>query len=109
MKLAKIKETLSGPDFQWLQYVWLDFICLPQFWSDDGTHEDLSKEEEEHFDEAVRDCIPNLFMGASVIILWDVETETRFWPSVELIMALKTPTLIGVLPGLDSDALLLDL
>ncbi|CAJ1447594.1 unnamed protein product [Effrenium voratum] len=103
VKLAKIKETLSGPDFQWLQYVWLDFICLPQFWSDDGTHEDLSKEEEEHFDEAVRDCIPNLFMGASVIILWDVETETRFWPSVELIMALKTPTLIGVLPGLDSD------
>ena len=100
LKLARLKEVLASEACRWIEYVWLDFACVPQPWNDDGCYEQLSKEDEVLQKQSVERCLTTLYLGATVIALWDDGFNAKLWPSAELFVSCKTPTLLGLTPSL---------
>ena len=100
LKLARLKGVLASEACRWIEYVWLDFACVPQPWNDDGCYEQLSVEDETLLKQSIEHCLPYLYLGATVIVLWDDGFDIRFWPATELFLSCKTPTLLGLTPSL---------
>ena len=100
LKLARLKEVLESEACRWIEYIWLDFICVPQPWNDEGVYEHFCKEDELIVKQAIEQCLPNLFLGATVVVLWDDGFDDKLWPAAELFVACKTPTILGLTPSL---------
>ena len=59
-----------------IQFVFVDWIALPQ-----GVR---TPEETQYFRDTLEVMLPNLVLGASVIVIWDPDFNRRFWPSIEV-------------------------
>jgi hypothetical protein len=91
-KMAKLREVLtSNPS---IKNLWVDWICAPQ-WHGGGR----TDEEEKEFSLILENILPFIFLGCTVIVLYERIYNQRFWPNVECWISTKMPTEDGLAPA----------
>jgi len=96
-KLRKLKIVLRSSAN--IEFLWIDWMCAPQKFRDDGSLGGRTAEESQEFDDILKSILPCLFLAAQVIILWDRQYNSRFWPNVESWTAMQMPTPRGLVPA----------
>jgi hypothetical protein len=91
-KLRKLQAIFK--DTPAIKYVWIDWICAPQGEQGERCHED-----EVEFGLILENVVPFIFLGCTVIVLYDRIYNQRFWPNLECWIATKMPTGDGLLPA----------
>jgi len=91
-KVKKLKSVLVKKP--WIQHLWMDYICAPQWL--DGRR---TPEEEEEFRQILSNILPYKYLGATVFVLYERIYGQRFWPCVETWVSTKTPTKNGLEPS----------
>lgn len=91
-KLRKLQEILK--DFPSIQFLWIDWVCAPQ-WHGGGR----TDEEEAEFRTILENILPFVFLGCRVIVLYERIYNQRFWPNVECWISTKMPTDHGLVPA----------
>ena len=91
-KIQKLRQVmLSNPS---IQFLWVDWVCAPQ-WHGGGR----TDEEEEEFRLILENILPFIFLGCTVIVLYERIYNQRFWPNVECWISTKMPTEDGLVPA----------
>ncbi|CAK0831312.1 unnamed protein product [Prorocentrum cordatum] len=91
-KLCELQDILARSPS--IKFVWIDWVCAPQ-WHGGGR----TKEEEEEFRLILKNILPFIFLGCTVIVLYDRVYNQRFWPNVECWIATKIATEDGLVPA----------
>jgi hypothetical protein len=91
-KIAKLREILSSTPS--IKFLWIDWVSAPQ-WHGGGR----TDEEEEEFRLILENILPFIFLGCSVIVLYERIYNQRFWPNVECWIGTKMPTEDGLVPA----------
>jgi len=92
IKLEKLQEVLEG--LPHIEYVWIDWACVPQKY-----FFELNAEETEECDLVWANVLPFIFLGCSVIVLYERGCSDEFWPNAECWIATKMPTQSGLVPA----------
>ncbi|CAK0893075.1 unnamed protein product [Prorocentrum cordatum] len=77
-----------------IKFLWVDWVCAPQ-WHGGGR----TAEEEEEFGLVVKNVLPVIFLGCTVIVPYERVYNQRFWPNVECWIATKMVTEDGLVPA----------
>ncbi|CAK0866396.1 unnamed protein product [Prorocentrum cordatum] len=91
-KLCELQDILAK--IPSIKFVWMDWVCAPQ-WHCGGRTE----EEEEEFRLILENILPFIFLGCTVIVLYERVYNQRFWPNVESWIATKMATEDGLVPA----------
>jgi len=91
-KIKKLKSVLG--EMPLIKFLWMDFICAPQWL--DGRR---TPEEEAEFRNILVNILPYMYLGATVLVLYERIYGQRFWPCVETWVSTKTPTKNGLEPS----------
>jgi len=88
-KLRKLQAIFK--DTPSIKYAWIDWVCAPQ---GERSHAD-----EAEFNLILENVVPFIFLGCTVIVLYDRIYNQRFWPNLECWIATKMPTEEGLVPA----------
>merc|ERR1712194_315737 len=77
-----------------IKFLWIDWVCAPQ-WHGGGRPE--SEDQEVRL--ILQNILPFIFLGCTVIVLYERIYNQRFWPNVECWISTKTPTEDGLVPS----------
>jgi len=91
-KVNKLKEILR--DDPSIRFLWIDWACAPQ--SHGGGRSD---EEVIEFKKILENILPFIFLGCTVIVMYERIYNQRFWPQVESWISTKMPTRHGLVPA----------
>jgi hypothetical protein len=91
-KVTKLQEILTATPA--IKFLWIDWVCAPQ-WHGGGR----TDEEEEEFRLILENILPFIFLGCTVIVLYERIYNQRFWPNVECWISTKMPTEDGLMPA----------
>ncbi|CAK0830364.1 unnamed protein product [Prorocentrum cordatum] len=91
-KLCELQDILAKSPS--IKFVWIDWVCAPQ-WHGGGR----TDEEEEEFRMILENILPFIFLGCTVIVLYERIYNQRFWPNVECWIATKMVTEDGLVPA----------
>jgi hypothetical protein len=97
-KVRKLQEILRGAPS--IQYLWIDWVCAPQWHgAEEGSRAGRTDEEEAEFRTILENILPYIFLGCRVIALYERSYNQRFWPNVECWVATKMVTKKGLVPA----------
>ncbi|CAK0804709.1 unnamed protein product [Prorocentrum cordatum] len=91
-KLSELRGILAKSPS--IKSVWIDWACAPQ-WLGGGRTE----EEEEEFRLILENTLLFIFLGCTVIVLYERVYNQRFWPNVECWIATEMATENGLVPA----------
>jgi hypothetical protein len=106
VKLRKLKEVLRNDPS--IEYLWLDWISIPQNFLDNGAEGVHTAEDKAELDLTLKNVLSYLYLGCTVFLLWDASCSKRFWTSAEAWTSMRAVTEEGVVPAY-SDRLRLQL
>jgi len=91
-KLRVLQEILANDPS--IRFLWIDWVCAPQ-WNGGGR----TTAEDEEFSLILENILPFIFLGCTVIVLYERIYNQRFWPNVECWISTKMPTESGLVPA----------
>lgn len=97
VKLRKLKMIMQANPH--ITHVWMDWICTPQKWNDDGTEGRRTFEEQKEFKMTLANTLSYIYLGCTVFVLFDADYNHRFWPCVEVWMSMRKITQDGLAPA----------
>jgi len=97
VKLKKLKQVLrSDPS---IEYLWLDWISIPQKFLDNGMEGWHTDEDKAELDLTLKNVLSYLYLGCTVLLLWDPGCSHRFWTSAEAWTSMRAVSEEGVVPA----------
>jgi len=97
VKLRKLKDILRNDPS--IEYLWLDWISIPQTCINVGAEGGYTAEGKAELDLTMKSVLSYLYLGCTVLLLWDARCRTRFWTSAEAWTSMRAVSEEGVVPA----------